>query len=130
MISLSLSLSLYSDMIYFVLDSESESHNDWRFTANQFVLATGFLRTTTRIFFPPTEHLRLFQFQFLLVLASAVIHRSESRGTHDHILLSLIRDSPNLEGQVPLFISPRNMVAQLYPPALDSPFIASYDSQG
>jgi hypothetical protein len=27
-------------------------------------------------------------------------------------------DSPNLEGQVPVFISPRNRVAQLYPRAL------------
>jgi hypothetical protein len=35
----------------------------------------------------------------LLVLASAVILRSEPRGTHDHILLSQIRDSPNLKGQ-------------------------------
>jgi hypothetical protein len=41
--------------------------------------------------------------------------RSESRGTHDHILLSQIRDSSNLKGQVPAFISPRNRVAQLYP---------------
>jgi hypothetical protein len=32
--------------------------------------------------------------QFLLVIASAVIFRSESRGTHDHILPSQIRDSP------------------------------------
>jgi hypothetical protein len=38
----------------------------------------------------------------LLVLASAVILRSESRGTHYHILVSQIRDSPNLEGQVPV----------------------------
>jgi hypothetical protein len=37
--------------------------------------------------------------QLLLVLASAVILRSESRGTHDHILLPHIRDSPNLEGR-------------------------------
>jgi hypothetical protein len=36
-------------------------------------------------------------------------------GLDDHILLSQIRDSPNLEGQVPVFISPRNRVAQLYP---------------
>jgi hypothetical protein len=63
-------------------------------------------------------------------LASAVILRSESRGTHDHILLSQIRDSPNLEGQVPVFISPRNRVAQLYSQALGSLFIVSYDSQG
>jgi hypothetical protein len=41
-----------------------------------------------------------------------------------------IRDSLNLEGQVPVFISPRNRVAQLYPRALGSNFVASYDSQG
>jgi hypothetical protein len=46
----------------------------------------------------------------------------------DHILLSQIRGSPNLEGQIPVFISPRNRVAQLYPQALGSLFIASYDS--
>jgi hypothetical protein len=46
--------------------------------------------------------------QLLLALASAVILWSESRGTHDHILLSQIRNSPNLEGQVPVFIVPRN----------------------
>jgi hypothetical protein len=68
--------------------------------------------------------------QLLLVLASAVILRSESRGTHDYILLSQIRDSPNLEDQVPVYISPRNRVAQLYPQALGSLFVASYDSQG
>jgi hypothetical protein len=51
--------------------------------------------------------------KLLLVLASAVILRSESRGTHDHILLSQIRDSPNLEGQVLVFLSPRKWVAQL-----------------
>jgi hypothetical protein len=63
-------------------------------------------------------------------LASAVILRSDSRGTHDHILLSQIRDSPNLEGQAPVFISPRNRVAQFCPKALGSLFVASYDSQG
>jgi hypothetical protein len=36
--------------------------------------------------------------------------------THDRILLSQIQDSPNLEGQVPVFISPRNRVTRLYPP--------------
>jgi hypothetical protein len=49
--------------------------------------------------------------QLLLVLASAVILGSDSRVTHDHILLPQIRDSPNLEGQVPVFLSPRNSVA-------------------
>jgi hypothetical protein len=58
--------------------------------------------------------------QLLLALASAVILRVESHGTHDHILLSRIPDSPNLEGQIPVFISPRNRVAWLYPRALSS----------
>jgi hypothetical protein len=68
--------------------------------------------------------------QLLLGLASAVILWFEFRSTHDHILLSQIRGSPNLEGQVPVFISPRERVAQLYSQALGSLFVASYDSQG
>jgi hypothetical protein len=50
----------------------------------------------------------------------------------DHILLSEFRDSPNLENQVPvyIYISPRNRVAQLYPQALGSLFVTSYESQG
>jgi hypothetical protein len=61
--------------------------------------------------------------QLVLALASAVILRSESR-------LSQIRDTSNLDAQVPVFISPRNRSAQLYPQALYSFFVASYDSQG
>jgi hypothetical protein len=68
--------------------------------------------------------------QLLLALASAVILRSDSRGFRDHILLSETRDSPNLEGQVPVFTSHRNRVTQLYPQALGSLFVASYDSKG
>jgi hypothetical protein len=49
--------------------------------------------------------------QLLLVLASAVTLRSESHGTHGYILLSQIRDSPNLERDVAVFIFPRNRVA-------------------
>jgi hypothetical protein len=72
----------------------------------------------------------VYRLQLLLALASEVFLVSESCGTHDHVLLSHIRDSPNLEGQVLVFISPRNGVAQLYPQALGSLFVASYDSQG
>jgi hypothetical protein len=68
--------------------------------------------------------------QLLLALASAVILRSESCGTHDHILLSQIRASPNLEGRSPYLYPPQNRVAQLYPQTLGSLFVASYDSQG
>jgi hypothetical protein len=42
------------------------------------------------------------------------ILKSESRGTYDHILLSEIPDSLNLEGQVPVFMPSRNRVSQLY----------------
>jgi hypothetical protein len=45
--------------------------------------------------------------QLLLAFACAVILRSESHGTRDHILLTKISDSPNLEGHIPVFISPR-----------------------
>jgi hypothetical protein len=46
---------------------------------------------------------RVCHLQLLLVLA--VILGSESHGTHGHILLSQIRDCPNLEGKVPVFTS-------------------------
>jgi hypothetical protein len=62
----------------------------------------------------------VYRSQLLLGLANAVILRSESRGTHDHILLPQIRGSSNLEDQVPVFISPRNRVAHLYPQSLGS----------
>jgi hypothetical protein len=42
----------------------------------------------------------------------------------------LVWDSSNLEDQVPVFISHRNKVAQLYPRALGSLYVASYDLQG
>jgi hypothetical protein len=53
-----------------------------------------------------------------MALTSLVILGCDSHGTHDYILLSQIRDFPNLEGQVAVFISPSNSVAQLYPQAL------------
>jgi hypothetical protein len=46
------------------------------------------------------------------------------------ILLPQIRSFLSLEGQVPVFISPRSRVAQLYPQALGSLFVASYDPLG
>jgi hypothetical protein len=36
--------------------------------------------------------------------------------SHNNVLFT--QQGPNLEGQVPVFISPRNRVAQLYPRAL------------
>jgi hypothetical protein len=51
---------------------------------------------------------------------SAVIQWSESHRTHNNTLLSHLR-LPNLEGHVPVFISPRNRVAQIYPRAAAIP---------
>jgi hypothetical protein len=61
--------------------------------------------------------------QLLLVLASGVILRSESRGTHDHILLSQIRHSSNLEDQVPVFISPQEEGGPVIPPGVGFLFL-------
>jgi hypothetical protein len=120
--------------------SESVLLYDWRFTSKEFVFATSPLRPMTSDFIFQLNTCDYYphvissmtrgwvcRLQLLLGLASAVILRVESRGTHD-ILLSQIRDSPKLKGQVPVFISPRNRVAQLYPQALGCIFIASYDS--
>jgi hypothetical protein len=135
---------LYTPLYSVPSESESESEllYDWRFTANHFDLAPCPLRLTTSNFIfqmntcghslHVTSSLTrgwVCSLQLLLVLASSVILRSESRGTHDHVLLFQFRDSPNLQGQVPVFISPRNTVARLSSQALGSLFFTSYDSQ-
>jgi hypothetical protein len=100
--------SVTNSSVYFV----RELLYDWQFTANQFVLATSPFRLMASIFFfrmnicfhsfYVTSSLtrgRVYRLQLLLVLASAVILRSESHGTYDRILLFQIRDSSNLGGQ-------------------------------
>jgi hypothetical protein len=54
----------------------------------------------------------------LLVLASVFPLGSESRGTQAHILLSKFLRLPQPGRPGPVFISPRNRVAQIYPRAL------------
>jgi hypothetical protein len=46
--------------------------------------------------------------------AIAAILGSEFCGTHDHILLSHVRDFPNLRNQFPVFISLKNIVVPLH----------------
>jgi hypothetical protein len=72
----------------------------------------------------------VYRLQLLLDLASAVILRFESRGTHGHVLLSDNSRLPQPGGQVSVCMSSRKWVAQLYHQALGSLFVASYDSQG
>lgn len=50
---------------------------------------------------------RVCHLKSLLALISAVNLGFEARVTHDYILLSQIRVSHSLKGQVPVFISPR-----------------------
>jgi hypothetical protein len=111
---------------------ESESLYDWLFTAHRFFLPTKALWDSRPVIFQLntcgySPHVTPFlmrrwvcRLQFLLALAIAVILKSESRRTHGHILLSQIRDSPNVGDHVPVFMSPRNRVTQLYPQALGS----------
>jgi hypothetical protein len=91
-------------------------------------LDTKPLETHNQQFFLSDERM-VCHLQLLLVLTSTVILKSEFHGTHDHILLSQIRNSPNQEEQAPVFISPRNRVTQFYPQALGSLFVAFYDLQ-
>jgi hypothetical protein len=60
----------------------------------------------------------------------ALPEQSLSRPSHAELMAifyCLIWDLSNLEGQVPVFISFRNREAQLYPRALGSLFVTSYD---
>jgi hypothetical protein len=96
---------------------------DLRFTANQFLWRRAPWDSRPVMFFQLntcghspyiTSTLTrgwVCRLQSLLGLASAVIPRSECRGTHDHILESQIPDSWNLEGQV----------QYLYPPGTEWP---------
>jgi hypothetical protein len=110
----------------FLPQSRSEFLYDWRFTAYQFVLAKTHLRSMTRIFiyklstWSYSSHVTssltrgwVRRLQFLLGLVSAVILRSQSHGTCDYICCLRFESHRNTEGQVPVFISPRNTVAQL-----------------
>jgi hypothetical protein len=91
---------IYMACILQMLLSESELLYDWRFTANQYVLATSPLRLKTTNFIfqlntwgcspyltPSLTRGWICCLQLLLVLASVIILRSVSRGIHDHILL-------------------------------------------
>jgi hypothetical protein len=64
------------------------------------------------MFLSPWEDGSVIYCKLLLDLARAVTLRSKSCRTA--IFYCLIWDSPNLEGKVPIFISPRNRETQLY----------------
>jgi hypothetical protein len=108
---------------------ESKSHYD-RQSVGQSVLVSGtHLGPATNLHFlsltifrqlwvcwcgaPSLTRSRVCSFQFLPGITSAAFHRSESHGTHQHILLFSFFISSNVEGQVTtVFISPRNRVVR------------------
>jgi hypothetical protein len=109
--------------VYLGVGLPSGTHDQMSFLYWQFRVSWFVAPSLTRVW------ICNFLVQLLLGLVRAVTHGAESRRTHYHILLSHFRlHQPG--GQVPVFISPRNRVAQLYSRALDSLFVASYDSQG
>jgi hypothetical protein len=68
---------------------------------------------------------RVCRLQLLLGVASAVTVGSESSRTHEHILLSQIPDSSNLESYVPVFISPHKQGGPVISPWTRFPFSSS-----
>jgi hypothetical protein len=114
-----------------VFPSQSESSQNYIKTDGQPVLVSGTrLRPATKflLFKIIFRQLRVCwcgepsltggwvcSLQLLLGLASTVFHGSDSRGTHVQVLRFQTWYTPSLESQVPVFISPRNRVAQLYP---------------
>jgi hypothetical protein len=72
---------------------------------------------------------RVCRLQLLLGLASAVILRSEPRGTLGHILLSQIRVSPNLEASPRIYI-PQEHGGLVIPSGTRFPFRRLLRSQG
>jgi hypothetical protein len=94
-------------------------------TRNQFFFRLEIFFRQLRVCYfvaPSLTRGRVCNLLLLLVLTSAVPLWSEPRGTQDHILLSQFLRLSQL-------IPPRNRVNQIYPRALGSLSVASYDLQ-
>jgi hypothetical protein len=91
----------------------------WQGVKPHLAPKTFFLLLSNKLSFcscgaPSLTRGRVCRLQLLLNFVSALTLDSESRGTHEQKLLSQVQEAPNLEGQVPEFISSRKNVAQLY----------------
>jgi hypothetical protein len=101
---------------------ESQSQNHWRFTSSHFVLTPSLLWFTTSIFFNRTFAVIVLMWHPLWREDGPVVYNCcwpspvQSFSGPSPVFCSQIRDSPNLEGQVPVFISPRNRVPISSPP--------------
>jgi hypothetical protein len=105
-----------------------------RWSFDQFVLASGPCEDHDQILnFLIWQLLSFFVMSFLSDDRTSLqfaVHslNGPSRSEPVTIFYCLIWGSPNLESQVPAFISHRKSLAQLYPKALGPLFVASYGS--
>jgi hypothetical protein len=97
-VRVTLQLAVYRQSIH-LGDKSLETHDQYFFRLNIFGHS---LYVTSSLMRRRVCHLQL-----LLVLASAVILRSDSSGTHDHVLLSQIRDYPQPGGPGPRIYIPQ-----------------------
>jgi hypothetical protein len=97
-----------------------------------FFLLEIFFRQLRVCYFVATSLMRgnICNLLLLLVLASAVLLGSESRGTEDHILLPQFLRLPQPGGPGPHIYIPQERVARIYPRELGSLSVAPYKSQG
>jgi hypothetical protein len=120
----------------FTQKSKSKLSYDRR-SVGQSVLVSGYHQGPWPIFLSPWIQLRVCYFReggsviYCCCWASPVQSLSglSPAGLKTIPYCSNFLDSSNLEGQVPVYISPRYRMAQLYPRALGSLFVASHDSQ-
>jgi hypothetical protein len=108
-------------------ESESELYYDRR-SVGQSVLVSSPIRGLWPDFYYCQTIADLLKWRYLsnertslsstiaAVFASAAVLRFESHGAHDHILLSQIWDSPNLEDQVPVYCIPQEQGGPVIPP--------------
>jgi hypothetical protein len=91
-------------------------HHHYHHWQNSPFLSIAFLRRFCQICLNYT-----IRFSLLCTLQQQFVHRARS---------SALRPAPNLEDQVPVFMSPSYRVVQLYSQALGSLFAAYYDLKG
>jgi hypothetical protein len=123
-------------------ESESQLLYDWWFTANQFVLEPSLLRLMTSNFFNLTPAVIVLIYHPLWREEGSVIYNfAAGPRQRSHSRVPVLRSSwsyptvsvsrlPQPGEPGPRIYIPRNRVAQLYPHALGSLFVVSYDSQG
>jgi hypothetical protein len=102
-------------------------------TRNQFFFLLEIIFRQWRVCYfvaPSLTRGRICNILLMLILNSAVCSGLSPMGFKTIFYCPNSWDSPNLESQVPVFISPRNMVAEIYHQSLGSFSVISYTLHG